>query len=163
MKMERGQIQHLKHGNNFKKGPFCVIEDHCEFGNDVTIGPFCHFKDGTKVGNNVKIDSGVKSSGDNVIEDVVTIRYDCILARHILVKKGAFLSPGVKTIYTEHDRTIPGNIVIGEYAFIGTGAVIDAGVKIGAGVVIGAMSFVNKDCLEPAIYAGIPVRKIKDL
>ena len=35
------------------------------------------------------------------------------------------------------------------------------GVEIGEGVIIGAKSFVNRDCIEPGIYVGVPARKTK--
>jgi acetyltransferase-like isoleucine patch superfamily enzyme len=34
-------------------------------------------------------------------------------------------------------------------------------VIIGDDVIIGAQSLVNRDCIEPGTYVGVPVRKIK--
>lgn len=65
------------------------------------------------------------------------------------------------TIYLTHELEKKMGIVIGGGAFIGTNVVIGAGVKIGPKVVIGAMAFVNKDCLEPGVYVGIPAKRIK--
>lgn len=156
----------FKHGKNFKIGSFNIIQEGCECGDDVTIENYVLLKKNTKIGNNVFIDSYVRSSGNNRIGDNVVIRYGTTLAREVIVESGTpenptFISPNVMTIYISHKLEKKMGIVIGGGAFIGTNAVIGTEVKIGPKVVIGAMAYVNKDCLEPGVYVGIPVRKIK--
>jgi acetyltransferase-like isoleucine patch superfamily enzyme len=58
---------------------------------------------------------------------------------------------------------IIGKIKVGNNVFIGHNATILPGVTIGDNIVIGACSVVNKDLESNAVYAGIPVRKIRDL
>lgn len=151
----------FKHGENFKCGPFVVIEVGCEVGDNVSIGPFCHFKPNTKIGNNVKIDSYVKSSGVNRIGNDVTLRYNSTIAREVVIEDGCYISPNVMTNYQTADGGHVGGTVIGAGTFVGTGTVIHHGVKIAPGCKIGAMSFVNKDINEPGTYIGIPAKKIK--
>lgn len=148
------------HGNNFKMGPFCVIEDGCVVGDDVTIGPFCHFKANTIIGNRVKIDSYVKSSGQNRIGNNVTLRYNSTIAREVVVEDFCYISPNVMTNYQKADGGHQGGTVIGKGSFIGTGTVIHHGVKIAPGTVVGAMSFVNKDIVEPGKYIGVPAKRM---
>lgn len=56
-----------------------------------------------------------------------------------------------------------GKVKIGNNVFVGTETTILKGVTIGDDVIIGAKSLVNKDCLEPGVYAGNPVRFIMSL
>lgn len=53
-------------------------------------------------------------------------------------------------------------VTICEHVIVGCGSVILPGVTLNAGVAIGALSLVNKDCSGFSIYAGIPVRHVKD-
>ncbi|MBY0425347.1 MAG: hypothetical protein K2Q22_06905 [Cytophagales bacterium] len=55
------------------------------------------------------------------------------------------------------------DIHIGSGVWIASGVTICGNVKIVDNVVIAAGAVVVKDCLEPAIYGGIPAKKIKDL
>ena len=54
-------------------------------------------------------------------------------------------------------------VKIGNNVFIGTETTILKGVTIGDDVIIGAKSLVNKNCIEPGVYAGNPVRFIMSL
>jgi galactoside O-acetyltransferase len=53
-------------------------------------------------------------------------------------------------------------VTIGEHVIVGCGSVILPGVTLNTGVAIGALSLVNKDCSEFSIYAGTPIRHVKD-
>ena len=55
------------------------------------------------------------------------------------------------------------DIHIGSGVWISSGAIICGNVRIADNAVIAAGSVVVKDCLEPALYGGIPARKIKNL
>ena len=55
-----------------------------------------------------------------------------------------------------------GLVVVKKYSQIGAGSIIMPDLEIGEGVAVGAMSYVNKSLPEWKIYAGIPVRKIKE-
>lgn len=57
--------------------------------------------------------------------------------------------------------SISGNCTIGNRVYIGTGAVIKEKISICDDVIIGALSFVNRDIVEPGTYVGTPARKIK--
>ena len=67
------------------------------------------------------------------------------------------------TIYKTHEGDKIGGIRIGKGAFIGTNVVLSNGVKIAAGAVIGAKALVTRDCLDKAVYVGIPAKKIRNL
>jgi len=153
----------FEHGKNFKIGKFNVIQNGCQVGDNIKIEHFVLLKKNTKIGNNVYVDSYFRSSGNNKIGNNVTLRFGSTIAREVTVKDDVFISPNVMTIYSTASHEKIGGTVIGKGAFIGTNAVIGPGIKIGPGVVIGSMAYINRDCLEPGVYVGIPARKIKDI
>jgi acetyltransferase-like isoleucine patch superfamily enzyme len=148
----------FKHGENFKIGHFCVIEEDVIVGENVKIDNYVMLKKGTRILNNVWIDSYVRSSGDNLIGNNTTLRFGCTIAREVVVKDGAFISPNVMTIYSTHKHEKSGGTVIGKNSFIGTAAVLGPSVKIGEKVVIASQAFVSRDCLEQGTYIGIPAK-----
>ncbi len=149
----------VKFGENVKVGNNCVIMEGCEIGDETVVEHFVLLKKGTKIGNNCYVDSYVRSSGDNLIGDNVTLRFGSTIAREVIIKNNAFISPNVMTIYSTHEgKKMPGTI-IGERAHVGTAAVIGPSINIGDDVVIGAMAFVSKHCEEPGIYLGVPAKK----
>jgi len=148
------------HGKNLKIGKFNHIHEGVKVGDDVTIRSYVELRKGTIVGDGCYIDSGVKSSGQCTIGDNVTIRYNSIIARNVTIKDDVFISPQVMFINIPFTKKERRPTIVGKGAKIGTNATINDGVKIGDGVIIGAKSFVNRDCIEPGTYVGIPARKI---
>ena len=66
-------------------------------------------------------------------------------------------------IYENDRNTKTMEVVIDDYAWIGTNSIILKGVHIGCGAVIGAGSVVTKDVPPLTIYAGNPARYVKDV
>lgn len=151
----------FKHGENFSIGSNCVIQDGCKVGDNVRIEHFVLLKKNTKMGNDVYVDSYFKSSGDNVIGNGVTLRFNSTVARKVIVGDDVFLAPNVMTEYSDHEGVKHPGTVIGKGTFVGSNAVIAAGVKICPGCVIGSLSYVNKDLVEPGTYVGAPARLIR--
>jgi len=79
----------------------------------------------------------------------------------VVIEDDVFISPQVMFINIPFTDKEEKKTVVRKGVKIGTDATINDGVKIGEGVIIGAKTFVNRDCLEPGVYAGIPARKIK--
>lgn len=153
----------FKHGNNFKIGKFCIIEENVTVGNNVEICNYVELKKGTVIGDNCFIDSKVISSGNNRIGNNVIIRYHAIIAKTVNIMDNVFIAPNVMTIFSKASGEQIPNTTIGSGAFIGTAAVLSAGVKIAPNCIIGEMSLVRKDCNEEALYCGIPAKKIRNL
>ena len=150
-------------GEGVQIGEFCIIEDGVEIGDYTVVKNYVELRRNTKIGKRCYVDSAFKSSGDVVVGDNCTLRYNAILARKVTVGSNVFIAPNVMTIYSSHKgEQIPGT-VIEDDCFIGTAAVLNHGVKIVSGSVIGTMSFVTKDCLEKGIYTGIPAKLYKEL
>jgi len=89
----------FKHGKNLKMGYNNVIEEGVEVGDDVDIQNFVLLKKGTKIGNNCYIDSYVLSSGDCKIGNNVTLRYQSVIARNVIIEDDVFFTAGVKLIF----------------------------------------------------------------
>jgi acetyltransferase-like isoleucine patch superfamily enzyme len=115
----------------------------------------------TLFGDDCYVDSGVKTSGECVIGNRVTLRYDAIVARNVVIEDDVFISPQVMMIHIPFMEKEKKPTTIKRGAKIGTDATIGDGVTIGEGVIIGAKAYVNRDCLEPGTYVGIPAKLIK--
>lgn len=76
------------------------------------------------------------------------------------------ISPESYIISLDHDprsatfETIPGPIVIEDYAWIGARAMLLPGIRLGKGCVVGAGAVVTKDVADYAIVAGVPAKVI---
>jgi acetyltransferase-like isoleucine patch superfamily enzyme len=66
------------------------------------------------------------------------------------------------TIPKKYTNVKIGDILIGDYVIIGSNSVIMPDIKINEGVAIGSNSFINKNCDSWKIYAGTPIKLIKN-
>ena len=136
-----------------------------------------------KIGNNVRIDDFTLLSGGIYlyIGNYVHISSHCGIWGNSGIKINDFcgISSGTK-IYSEIDdfsgKTLTGpmiplkyktnmktgEIIINKHSVIGANSVIFPSVVIEEGCIIGANSVVNKNCSKWQIYAGSPIRYIKD-
>ena len=53
-------------------------------------------------------------------------------------------------------------VYLRRHVIVGSGSVILPGVTLEEGVAVGALSMVNKDCAAFGIYAGNPIRRVKE-
>jgi len=84
------------------------------------------------------------------------------LTTGVTVKDNVFFGPNSIVLGGLADRNTKYGTVIEKNVYVGAGTKIAAGTKICENVVIGANSFVNKDITSPGVYAGNPVKKIRD-
>ncbi|MEE3145252.1 MAG: DapH/DapD/GlmU-related protein [Bacteroidota bacterium] len=166
-------------GKNVKIGSFNIIEENVTIEDDVEIGNYCHLRSGvvikkrtrlmdyielrnnTIIGEDCYVDSKVSSSGNVIVKNNVTLRYDTILARGVEIGAKTYVCPRVMTNNLNSGGIEIGGAKIGENCFIGTNAVLQHGITVGNNVIIGALSFVHKDCEAESTYVGIPAKKIK--
>lgn len=132
-----------------------------KIGAGTVIKDYVELRPGTTIGEDCYIDSRVSSSGNAVIGNNVTLRYDTIIARGVRVGNNTYFSPRVMTNNLDSGGVSIGGAHVGENCFIGTNAVLHHGIKIGDNVVVGALSFVNKDCPAGVTIAGIPAKPLK--
>lgn len=134
------------------------------------------------IGNNVRIDDFcILTSVEKqfIIEDYVHIAAGVYIfgAGGVTIESFSGISSNVK-IYTCSDDfsgnylmgpTIPckftnvkcNHLTLSRYTIIGTSCVILPGVKIGEGAAVGANSLINKKCEPWGIYAGSPIKYVK--
>jgi len=160
----------FKHGKNFKIGNFSIIESGVRVGDNVTIGHHCLLKSGTRFADNVNFADYCKTTGICYVGNNVNVRTGSCISKSVIVEDKAFIGAAVMTSHTKHihhQRPQMPRVQlltrIGYGAVVGSHTNLSAGVHIGDNVVIGYGSVVIKDVLEPAIYAGNPLRKLKEL
>lgn len=112
---------------------------------------------GVTIGSNCRIyidswgtEPELVSIGNNV-----TIAADCTILTH----DGSYILKK-KIGSSRQYKILP--VKIGSNVFVGTKSIILPGVCICDDVIIGAGSIVVKSILEPGVYVGNPVRKVKE-
>lgn len=137
---------------------------------NISLGDFARIDDFAVV-----IATGPVSIGAHV-----SIHNHCILVgkNGLLLEDFTTLAPGVKlfsssddyggayltgpTIPREFTQSTGGEIVLGRHTIIGAGSVVLPGCVLGEGCSVGALSLV-KDSLESwTMYAGVPVRRLRE-
>ena len=153
-----------------------------KYGDNLKISRFAHFYTPStiEIGNNVRIDDFCILSGNIKLGSNIHISAYCALygAYGITMCDNTGLSPRA-TIFSSmddfsgdfligpiHDKSKinvqGGSVLLEEYVQIGSGSILFPKLKISKGCVVGAMSLVNKSLDEWGVYAGIPVKKIKE-
>lgn len=115
-----------------------------------------------RLGNFIHISSGtfLACAGGIEINDFSTISPNSNLLSVSSDYTGKYISnPMVPKKYC---KAIKGKIILKKHTIIGAGSVIMNSVIIGEGTSVGALSFVNKNLDTWSVYAGIPVKKIKN-
>ena len=111
--------------------------------------------DNCKLGKNVKIPH----------PDLVNL-YSCEIGDDSFIGPFVEITSGVKIgkrCRIQSHSFICAGVIIEDDVFIGAHTIILKGSKIGKGSVIGAGSVVSKDIPEGQIWAGNPIRYIKDI
>lgn len=122
----------------------------CELGEKTFVGPFVEIQNDVKIGRNVRVQS------HSFICSGVSIGDHSFIGHGVMFINDLFQNGGPARGNTDFYK----ETVIGENVSIGSNATI-LPVRITSNVVIGAGSVVTKDILEPGVYAGNPVRKLK--
>jgi len=157
------------HGVNFKCGYNVIIEEDVVVGDSVKLGHNVTLKSGTRIMNDVDLADYVKTTGICIIGNGVGARTGACISRSVIINDNAFIGPGVMTNHTKnvmHRRNIPEVQLItriGFGAMIGSMCSLIAGLTIADNVIIAAESNVYKNILEPGVYGGNPIRKLKDI
>ena len=132
--------------------------------------------------DNIRIDDFTVISCKGIIEifNYVHISAQCFISSTTKIVIGNFtaISVGTKifggcddfsgkclanpTIPSKYTNVKTGDILIGDNVIIGSNSVIMPDITICDGVAVGANSFINKNCEPWKIYAGSPIRHIKN-
>jgi acetyltransferase-like isoleucine patch superfamily enzyme len=135
------------------------------------------------IGNNVRIDDFtliVAVNGYIEIGSYVQICSHCFLGCNggVVLDDFVVVSPGTRifsacddysgkkltgiSVPREYTGGLLGKVMLKKHVIIGANSVILPCCSIGEGASIGALSLVNKDLDPWGMYAGVPVRRIKD-
>jgi len=147
----KSQLRDVVLGVNVKiVEPVNIYE--CIIGDNTFIGPFVEIQKNVKIGKDCKIQS------HSFICELVSIGDNTFIGHGVMFINDTFSkgSParGNKNLWKS--TTIGNNVSIGSNATILPVTICD-------NVVVGAGSVVTKDILNPGIYAGNPVRKLRDI
>ncbi|WP_455584671.1 acyltransferase [Bacteroides sp.] len=132
-------------GNNVRIEDFCVLNGKINIGDNVMLCVFClldghsgiTLEDNVTLAAKVSVHSGTDDYSGRSL-------FGCFVPMHLRI---------------EH---VSAPVLIKCHTLIGDSSVIMPGLVLETGTAIGALSFVNKSTEEWSLYAGIPIRKIKD-
>lgn len=133
-------------------GDSCIIEDNVRFrSGGAWLSAPIYIGNGTFIGHGTQINIGSPFAiGENCL-----IAPGCIFsdAQHIFLdKKQPIATQGSKYC----------SIVIKNDVWIGSGAIVLGGVCIEDGCVVGAGALVNKSTSQFEVWAGVPIKKIRN-
>lgn len=134
-------------------------------GNHVRIDDFCVLSGGTggiEIGNYVHIAVFSLLIGKGKI----TISDFCNISSRVSIYSSSDDYSGETMtnpmIPESFKKVLHDDVFLGTHVVIGSGSVVLPGVTIEEGVAIGALSLVQRDCKAFGIYAGIPVKLVKE-
>lgn len=134
-------------------------------GSNVRIDDFCVIsagKGGMHIGNNVHIAAfcSLIGAGKITLADFTGLSSRVSIYSSSDDYSGASLTnPTVPEKFTSVQHA---NVCLEKHVIIGSGTVVLPGVTLHEGVAIGALSLVHKSCSAFGIYAGSPLKRIKE-
>jgi acetyltransferase-like isoleucine patch superfamily enzyme len=132
-------------------GDFSRIDDLCIISGNVKIGKFVHVAVCCRISGST---AGVE------LKDFSGVSYNSTIIANSDDYSGEFMTnPCVPKKYKKY---ISEPVVLEKHALIASHCLIVPGVTIAEGGTIGAMSLVLKSTESWAIYAGVPVKRLKD-
>lgn len=168
MKLVIGDFPIIRSGTIIYAGN--TIGDHFQTGDNARI------REKNRIGNNVSIGAGSIIERDCEIMDNVKIHSSCFIPEYTIIKKNAWIGPGVIMTNVLHppcpafkryapvkgEKCCHGPIVE-ENAVVGAGAMILPGIIVGENSLVGAGAVVTKDVLPNRLVAGNPAKVIKKI
>ena len=131
-------------------------------GDNVRIDDFCILSGIITLHNNIHISAYTALYGAYEIEfeDFTGASPRCTIFSATDDFSGDYLVGPIHPEHTTHLET--GKVLVKKYTQIGANTVVMPNLTIGEGCAVGCMSFVNKSLDPWGIYAGIPVKRIKN-
>lgn len=131
-------------------------------GDNVRIDDFCILSGNITLGSNIHISAYVALYGANgiVLEDFTGISPRSTIYSAMDDFSGDYL---IGPIHPEETINVTGGkVVLEKFVQIGCNSVVFPNLTIGEGSVVGAMSLVKDSIDKWGIYAGVPVKRIKE-
>lgn len=137
-------IEHMSIGSHVRIDDFCILSGNITLGSHIHVSAYC----------------ALYGSMGIEMEDYTGLSPRCSVFSASDDFSGDFLiSPMVEKSKT---NVTGGKVLIKKYSQIGAHTVILPNLQIEEGVAVGAMSLINKSLDSWCVYAGVPVKKIKD-
>lgn len=153
-----------KIGNNvlISKKASLYSPEKIQIGNNVRIDDFCILSGNITLGSNIHISAYAAIYGTLgvIMEDNTGISPRSTIYSAMDDFSGDYLIGPIHS--RKYTNITGGKVILRRFSQIGSNCVIFPNLTIGEGTVVGAMSLVNKSLDDWGIYAGIPVKRIKD-
>jgi acetyltransferase-like isoleucine patch superfamily enzyme len=151
-------------GQNVKISRKCSIygAENISIGSNVRIDDFCILSGNITIGSNIHISSYVALYGSKgiIFDDYSGISSKSIIYSAMDDFSGNYL---IGPIHPQNTINVTGGLVhVSRYCQIGVNCIVFPNITINEGTVIGACSLVTSTLDSWGIYAGIPVKRIKD-
>jgi len=134
----------IRIGNNVRIDDYCILSGMIILGDHIHIGAYC----------------GLYGKFGIIMEDFTGLSPRCTIFSATDDFGGDHLISPMNP--SEYCNVTGGKVLLRTYSQIGAGTVIMPNLMIGAGAAIGAMSFVKHEVPDWEIWAGNPLRFIKD-
>jgi acetyltransferase-like isoleucine patch superfamily enzyme len=139
--------QNIEIGNNVRIDDYCVLSAGIE---GIIIGSFIH----------IGVYTSIIGGGKVILEDFCNISSKVAIYSSNDDYSGNFMTnPMIDAKYT---NVTMDTVIIGQHVIIGSGSIILPGVVLNKGCAIGALSLVKNDIPSFTIYAGNPIKFIKN-
>ncbi len=132
-------------GDNSRIDDFCILSGNIQIGRNVHITPMCLIAGGSE---------GI------IMEDFTTYAYGVKIFSQSDDYSGETMANS--TVPAQYKNEFKKQVIIKKYSVIGAGSSVMPGVTISEGTSVGAMSLVLENTLPWSIYAGVPVKRLKD-
>lgn len=147
-----GKTVRIRYPELVSIGDNCIIDDFTYISTELELEGYNHISSGCKIigGSNSKL----------VMKPFSTFSPNVVVA----AGSDDYLS-GIATPMVDFEfkgNVEYGCVSIGRHSIIGSGSVILPNIIVKDGAAVGALSLVNINLEEWVLYAGIPVKKIKD-
>jgi acetyltransferase-like isoleucine patch superfamily enzyme len=126
------------------------IDDFCILSGEIILGNFIH----------ISAYNALYGKGCIQMDDYTGLSPRCTLFSTSDDFSGEFMISPIAPI--EHTNVLTGKIIIKRFSQIGAGSIILPNVTIEEGTAVGAMSLVKNNTSPWGIYAGCPVKLIKE-
>lgn len=161
---ELAQLGLKSYGKNVRLSRYAQIysPEKISIGDNVRIDDFCILSGNITLGSHIHIAVYCALYGSDygiTMEDYTGLSARVTIYAAMDDFSGDYLIGPIHD--TKYTNVTGGKVCLRKYSQIGVGSVVFPNIQIGEGSVVGAMSLVKQNLDEWGIYAGIPIRKIK--
>lgn len=147
-----GKTVRIRYPELVEIGDNVIIDDFTYISTQLIIESYCHIASGCKLIGGPKAQIRMSSFSTLAPNVVLAAGSDDYIA--------GIASPLVSSKYKGNVQV--GKIHLGKHSIIGANSVVLPDVTFGTGACVGALSLVKTNLDEWALYAGVPVKKIKE-